>query len=596
MNTPMHRFRYTKLAKEQIASKLVPTAVGPKCASELSDVLVGKSLKIVADDGPVLNYRFKDKKQLVFSENSGTSVETGYGALTLKQMVFFSHMVPKTLKGYGVFVDLTSNLVTVFEVWFCGGKDDQGQALDNREVQRQIYFGYVDVAGKDAPKARHHTTNRIEGKGMYWKQDIGIETLEFYTSVVSSNFVELSRQVDDLSYCSPSDYILVDDNLFIYDRTECELSGIMTAFVADLFSETQAGMRIGFNEKDELEYYMFRGTGKVVGQLARLQPFNMHGENISLGLTAQSKPNQVAAKPKGQRIAYRPARTFEKLSEEEMHQAAEKNPIIFRWDPESPKEQAGIMMVNAPPLSELLVGKEFTLRYDNDGPVWEYKIVDKKTLHWRSKGEQQWRKESYRAFEADEKLVFFAHMHDGSRPRASVKIALDLCNGLTTCILSRMGTEYYGNEVSYRAIFGVAEIDGVEAPKYIRHEFTNELVGHGFTRSWSDITTSMHLYTTPHSASWTIYTEDQTLGMQWSAPCIYIKLRTGVYLFNLMEEACDGIETCIVMNQKAMRVCGFEYEGGSRGVELSVVGAIARSIGCYDVMHFFGSKGKVTGT
>jgi hypothetical protein len=109
-------------------------------------------------------------------------------------------------------------------------------------------------------------------------------------------------------------------------------------------------------------------------------------------------------------------------------------------------------------------------------------------------------------------------MHSGSRPRASVKIALDLLNGLTTCILSKMGTEYYGNEVSYRAIFGTAEMEGVEAPKYIRHEFTDELV----TRSWSDITTSMHLYTAPHSAAWTIYTEDQTLGMQWCALCIYV--------------------------------------------------------------------------
>ena len=591
----MHRFKYTKLTKEQIAPKLVRTAAGPKCVSEFSDILVGKSLKIVTDDGPVLSYSFKDKNKLTFSENGGASVEAGYGALTLKQMVFFSHMAPKTLKGYNVFVDLDSNLVTVFEVWFCGGKDSQGQVLDDREVQRQFYFGYVEVAGKEAPKARHHTTNRIEGKGMYWKQDTGIETLEFYPSVISSNFVELTRQVDDLSYCSPSDYILIDDNLFIYDRTECELSGIMTLYVVDLFTETQAGMRLGFNEKDELEYYMFRGTGKVVGHLTRLQPFNEHGEKINLGMGAQTQPNKAAPIPKGQRTAYRPARTFPNMSEEEMHKAAEKATIAFPWDPDSSKAPLSIMSPNTPPLSNLLAGKEFTLRYDDNGPVWEYKVVDKKTLHWRNKGESQWHQETYRAFEADEKLVFFAHMHSGSRPRASVKIALDLLNGLTTCIVSKMGTEYYGNEVSYRTIFGAAEMEGVEAPKYVRHEFTDELVGNGFTRSWSDITTSMHLYTTPHSAAWTIYTEDQTLGMQWCAPCIYVKLRDGVFIFNLMEEACDGIETCIAINEKTMRVCGFEYEGGSRGVELTVVGAIARHIGCYDVKHFFGPKTKVKG-
>lgn len=135
-------------------------------------------------------------------------------------------------------------------------------------------------------------------------------------------------------------------------------------------------------------------------------------------------------------------------------------------------------------------------------------------------------------------------------------------------------------------------MDGVEAPQYMRHEYTDELVGRGFTRSWSDITTSMHLYTTPHSAAWTIYTEDQTLGLQWCAPCIYVKLRDGVFIFNLMEEACDGIETCIVINEKTMRVCGFEYEGGSRGVDLTVVGAIARPVGSYDIKHFFGPTAK----
>jgi hypothetical protein len=586
MNTPMHRFKYTKLTEEQIVKKLVPAADGPKCVSEFSDAMVGKSIKILTEKGPVLSYSFKNRNKLMLSENGGNPIEAGYGSLTLKQMIFFSHMVPRTLKGYKVFVDLDTNLVTVFEVWFCGGKDGQGQVLDNREVQRQIYFGYVDVAGQNPPKERHHMTNRIEGKGMHWKQDTDIETLEFYTSVVSSNFVELTRHTDPLSFCSPSDYVLVNDNIFIYERTECEFSGIMTLFVADLFTETQAGARLGFNEKDELEYYMFRGTGKGVGHLTRLQPFDEHGERINLGMGIQSQQET-----KGQRIAYRPARGFVSISEEEMHQAAEKRTVAFPWDPDSPKEEVtGSMEANAPPLSELLVDREFAIRYDNVGPVWEYMVDGKKSLRWRNRGESQWRKETYRAFEVDEKLVFFSHMHSGSRPRQNVKIALDLSNGLTTCIVSRMGTAYHANEISYQTFFGAAEMEDIEAPEYVRHDFTNELVGKGFTRAYSDTLASMHLYTTPYSASWTIYTEDQTLGMQWSAPCIYVKLRDGVYIFNQHEDAGTANETCIAINEKTMRVCGFGYYGDSKGVKLNVIGAIARPIGRYDVKAFFGPK------
>jgi hypothetical protein len=596
MNTPMHRFKYTKLKKEQIGQKLKATEAGPKCASEFSDVLVGKSLKIVTKEGPILNYTFKNRNKLTISENGGANVAAGYGALNLKQMVFFSHMIPKTQRGYNIFVDLDTNLVTVFEVWLSSGRKemialfgDQSEIeIDNREVQRQIYFGYVEFTGQEPPEKLHHFTNRIEGKGMYWKQDTGIETLEFYASVISTNFVELTRHADDLSYCSPSEYILVNDNMFIYERTECEFSGIMTMYVVDLFTETQAGMRLGLNEKDELEYYMFRGTGKLLGHLTSLAPFDEHGETINLGMP-QTQPT-----PKGQRIAYRPLRTFTSMTEEEVHQAAEKRTITFSGDPDSAQEQAGMMGGNTLPLSGLLIGKEFTLRYD-DGPVYNYKVIDLYNLQWRNEGESQWHKETYRAFEADEKLVFFAHIHSGSRPRASVKIAMDLINGLTTCIYSKMGTKYYGNEVSYKAIFGVVEMEGLEAPRYVRHELTDELSGRGYTRSYSDNMTSMHLYTTPHSSAWTIYTGNQTLGMQWCAPAIYVKLRDGVYIFDLVEEACNGAETCIIENDKTLRASGFGFSGGQNGVTLGVIGAIARHIGTYDVKKFFGPKAKMKG-
>ncbi len=74
-----------------------------------------------------------------------------------------------------------------------------------------------------------------------------------------------------------------------------------------------------------------------------------------------------------------------------------------------------------------------------------------------------------------------------------------------------------------------------------------------------------------------------------------VKLRDGVYIFNLVEESCDGIETCIVLNEKTLRVSGFNYEGSSAGIHLTAIGAISRYIGCYDAKHFFGPKAKIQG-
>jgi len=594
MNVPMHRFKYTKLTKEQIGEALKATSAGPECVSEFSDVLVGKSLKIVLKDGPALKYEFKGKNKLTLSEEGGAPVEAGYGALTLKQMAFFSHMIPGTQKGYSVFVDLDTDLVTVFEVWFSSGKQEGGGGflggepyiLDDREVQRQIYFGYVEVPGKETPEKLHHHTNRIEGKGLYWKQDTGIETLEYYASVISSNFVELTRQNDDLAFCSPSDYVLVNDNMFIYDRTECEFAGIFTLFVADLFTETQVGVRLGFNWEDELEYYMFRGTGKVVGQLAYLEPFDDHGIT-PMGAQAKT-PN--ARPEKGQRMAYRPVRSFQHMTDEEVHQAAEKSTLAFGGGESSPQANAMGMGGNNMPFTDMLVGKEFTVRYDNGGPVWQYRFTEKFKLRYKEEKESRWHEAAYRAYEADEKLVWFAHILENSKPRASVAIAVDLLNGLTTCIYSHMGTDYYGNETTYRAIFGVAEGEGFAAPRYLRHEFTDELVGHAFSWSYSDSMTSMHLYSSPDSMCWTIFTDNQTMGMQWGSPCLYVKLRDGVYIFCQNEEACNGAEMIELINTKISHDCGFSYSGGARGVNLGVVGAIGRHIGSMDVKKFFGPK------
>ena len=120
MNIPMHRFKYTKLTKEQIGKALKATEGGPKCVSEFSNVLTGKSLRIVTKDGPVLDYTFKKNNSLTLSEDGSTEIKAGYGALDLKQMVFFSHMIPGEQKGYNVFVDMDTNLVTVIEIWLSG--------------------------------------------------------------------------------------------------------------------------------------------------------------------------------------------------------------------------------------------------------------------------------------------------------------------------------------------------------------------------------------------------------------------------------------------------------------------------------------------
>jgi hypothetical protein len=88
MNIPMHRFKYTKLTKDEIGKKLKAAETGPKCVSEFSDILSGKSLKIITKDGPVLEYSFRDKNELIISENGGKKIKTVMVALTLSRWFY----------------------------------------------------------------------------------------------------------------------------------------------------------------------------------------------------------------------------------------------------------------------------------------------------------------------------------------------------------------------------------------------------------------------------------------------------------------------------------------------------------------------------
>ncbi len=560
----MHRIAYTQLTERQIGEKLTAAAEGPASASPLSDIFAGRSLKIVTDNGPTLDYRFTSGNRLSVAEDGGSQVDAGYGALLLDHVALVSHMIPATQRGYHVIVDRDTNLATVFEVWFSGFED-------NREVQREVYFGYVEVPGQPVPEERHASTNRVEGKGFYWKQDTGVETLEFYPSTFYSNFVELSRFGGELGWCAPSDYIEINDELYIYQRTECEFSGISTLYVLDVNRVEQAGTRLGFNENDELEFYMFKGEGEWLGQIAQFEPF---------GQVAGALESE-APREKGARQVYRPMRNDWTLTPEETEAAIAENTEAFA----SRSAMAG----NIGPISDFLAGKELTLRFDH-GPVIEYRFDDVQSLRWRREGERQWREERYESWESAPGVILFGHLLRGEADHDKLTVVADFDAGLATCIHGTMGTPYIANEAAAQTWFGVIEMEGITPPMYRRHEYTDELVGRAVTYNYSQGLTSMHLYTTPHSLSWIIFGSDGAGGMEWSGPASYVKIRDELYLAYWLEEACNGTLGTILLNMRTMHDCGVGYHAGADGLTLSAMGAHARHAGRFDVAKFYDLK------
>jgi molybdenum cofactor biosynthesis protein MoaF len=575
----MHRIAYTKLSERQIADKLSTAAAsGPTSVSPLSDVFAGKSIRIVTDKGPALSYKFGRSNRLSVAENGGGAVEAGYSALTLSSVALFSHMIPGTQRGYAVVIDHDTNLATVFELWFSGYQD-------NREVQREIYYGYVETPGQEPPKARHAPTNRVEGKGFYWKQDNGAETLEFYPSAAYSHFVELSRLGGELGFCGPSDYIKINDDLYIYTRTECEFSGAFTAYAMDLNRIEQVGVRLGFDASDALEYYVFRGKGEWLGQLAQFEKF---GDESGAPVPAAAEGQTPA---KGARRVYRPLKTMAKMTPAQVDVACAKHTSAFAPRAIAPGANAPVasMAGNLGPATNWLAGKTFTLRYDH-APAMEYRFDDAETVHWRKEGQSNWTKARYQAFESSPGVILFGHLLEGEPNHDGHSIVADFHQGLVTCFNGYLNTPYFANEAGVRIHFGVIEMEGLIPPKYRRHELTDEMVGRAVSQNYAPGLTSMHLYSTPHSLSWIIFTNSDAGGLEWSGPAAYVKIRDGLYFLYWLEEACNGTLGTILVNLHTMRDVGIGYNCGENGLNMNAMGAHERLAGHFDVRRFYQVK------
>jgi hypothetical protein len=111
----------------------------------------------------------------------------------------------------------------------------------------------------------------MEGRAYAWTEDTGKRTIEYYPSVTYSHWVELDRLKDYRGYSAPTDYVQITEDIYAVARVEAEFSGLLHMYLLDANRLESAGLRLGFNGADELEFYMFRGTGEWLGQLARFE-------------------------------------------------------------------------------------------------------------------------------------------------------------------------------------------------------------------------------------------------------------------------------------------------------------------------------------
>jgi hypothetical protein len=558
-SVPLFRYPYTDLSQAQILASLPPAAAGgPGSKGPLED-LGNTTLRIVTDGAGTLTWQFGPGRRVTFEGKQG-----GYGALTLDTVTLITHVVPQSTKAYAIVWNRADNLATVFELWFGGGP-----APRTREVNRAVWHGYVAGAGA-APKERHKPTLRLEGRAFAWKEDTGNRTVEYYPSVTYNHWIELDRLKEGRGYSAPADYIQLTEELYAFTRIEAEFSGLLQLYVMDVNRLQQIGVRFGFNGADSLEYYMFRGTGEWLGQLARFEKLGDFSAN----------PIPIENAKKGERRVYRPLATMDKMTPAEINAViAAGNVHVF----DRPSAMAG----NGTAPSAALAAKTFDIRYDN-GPRMEYRFVDGDKLQWRKDGAGSFRQARYQAWEMMPGAFIFGHLLEGTPDHDGHIVVADLERGMATLFRGYLNTPYIANEAGAQTFFGKVIGANIPDPGNRRHERTRDLLGRAFTWEYSPGLNSMHVYSTPNTVSWVIPVADGHFATEWSGSGDFIKIRDQLYFARWQEEACNGTLGTVLINMRTMHDAGIGYHMGKQGgLSMSAVGAPARHAGKIDVDKFF---------
>ena len=540
-----------------------------------------------------LDYEFLDARTLRCVEN-GETYTAPYGAAQLGELVLFSHLVPSTDRGWHCVLDRRSGAMTAFETWFgtevptgvdhMGGQKPTGTKRVEREVQRQYSFGWADFGGGARPEKLHGTTNRLEGRGLYWRYSTGYEMRSFFPSVICSTIVELGDREGGITAAHPTDFLRIDDEFYILCRSEVEFSGKLWLELVNFMDCAAVGLELGIGEDDAFVYRFHTASLKITGDCAHLEPVTDYGEELL--------PSASAGTGRGARYAYRPKNFRKPADHAEALRLAQEHSAILE------DRSANLMASkNGLPVSDLLVGKHFTVRPDcapHTASPWagektvayEYDVLTRDRLRWRLNG-GAWQEEKYVCFEPARGLALFSHMVTGDPDYANLTQAVDFTDGLATTVRAQIGCWHSGWEVGSAVQFGTVEYGDLVPPFARRHHFSDDLLGRCYSWSYSKMLNSIHVYSSPESYSWTIFRPDGSGGPTWSSPCYIIKLRPDAYLLQWVEENCNGKQGLVVINPRILHDGGFFFGVGMDGLSLNTTGAYGRELGRYDIAKYF---------
>ena len=141
--------------------------------------LAGKHFRIIMDDGSEYSVFFVDGETVQYAKKGEAYIFETYECLKGDDTTFFVHIQPTAGKGlinYSLILDTAQRLVTF--VLMEEGYDPKYPRL----IRTTPFFGAIKVPGRDLPKIRHHFTDRMVGKHIFWHYQPGYAIQHIYHS------------------------------------------------------------------------------------------------------------------------------------------------------------------------------------------------------------------------------------------------------------------------------------------------------------------------------------------------------------------------------------------------------------------------------
>lgn len=223
------------------------------------------------------------------------------------------------------------------------------------------------------------------------------------------------------------------------------------------------------------------------------------------------------------------------------------------FDNSTPEQYATGGLANGPympPYTEELIGKEFTLHFD-DAPSCSYSFTALHELTWREEGVTH--TEYYQGHISESGIYFVQHTIKGSVPPQARTLILDTNTGLVTLVHARFGNESEAREVARTFHFGT--IAGYSAYPEEKHHFTADLVGKAISWVYHEgMPDIKHIYSSEY-----YYTYVMNMGGRcWVAsnPADFVKINDHLYIFTFVEERQAGTQGLFLINMDTLHDVG----------------------------------------